>query len=557
MPEPDVSRLTRRLTVASIGVAVTWAVLLLVWEEGPFALTFDDAFYYFDIARNLAEGNGSTFDGLNSTNGYHPLWMAVCVVPYLLGLDDMAAVRALLVFQVACYGGALVVIASAVTRSAAGWPKISDDDRPDAAAGRTRIEWTVVAAWVLLVGNPYVLKIFVNGLESGISVLLYALLLVRFLAPNPRSVVVGTTARWQLGTGLLLAVVFLARTDAIFAVGVLGLWSLAELRRTPAGAVASLARVFGPTAVCLVLYVASNLAWFDTPLQVSGLHKRAELDALRLGIVAITGGLAVLVGVRTWRRAHPAGKRRRSRFPRVSDLTARTGWFASFCLVLVAYYNGLQTQQWLWYYAPIGVLLLFVVPMAVADMGEGALAESPTSQSAGRAMVPVQAILLVPLVLALAVQVPRFTDPDLRSIQLANRSAGRWIADELPADAVLASWDAGVVGYFADRPVVNIDGVVNSYEFYEATQAGSVGDFLAADGVGYLVNHGQDDDGEDLFIRPWLTRTFDEATAVGARVVHRQPFAYSGTTTGSGGRQSGSDSMAVFVYELPQPLPAG
>ena len=36
----------------------------------------DDSFYYFQIARNLAEGKFSTFDGgITQTNGYHPLWM--------------------------------------------------------------------------------------------------------------------------------------------------------------------------------------------------------------------------------------------------------------------------------------------------------------------------------------------------------------------------------------------------------------------------------------------------------------------------------------------------
>lgn len=37
----------------------------------------DDAYYYFETARNIVAGNGSTFDGIHTTNGYHPLWMVV------------------------------------------------------------------------------------------------------------------------------------------------------------------------------------------------------------------------------------------------------------------------------------------------------------------------------------------------------------------------------------------------------------------------------------------------------------------------------------------------
>ena len=39
----------------------------------------DDAYYYFKVAQNISEGQGSTFDGINPTNGYHPLWMLICV----------------------------------------------------------------------------------------------------------------------------------------------------------------------------------------------------------------------------------------------------------------------------------------------------------------------------------------------------------------------------------------------------------------------------------------------------------------------------------------------
>src|SRR3989344_1607797 len=44
----------------------------------------DDAFYYFQIGRNIAGGAGSTFDGMNATNGYHPLCMLVVTTFYSL-----------------------------------------------------------------------------------------------------------------------------------------------------------------------------------------------------------------------------------------------------------------------------------------------------------------------------------------------------------------------------------------------------------------------------------------------------------------------------------------
>lgn len=51
--------------------------------------TRDDAYYYFKVAQNISEGYGSTFDGINLTNGYHPLWLLICVPIFSLARFDL------------------------------------------------------------------------------------------------------------------------------------------------------------------------------------------------------------------------------------------------------------------------------------------------------------------------------------------------------------------------------------------------------------------------------------------------------------------------------------
>src|SRR5207249_52514 len=54
------------------------------------AATFhDDAFYYFQIARHLAQGRGFTFDGIHPTNGFHPLWLFLLVPIYRIVPGDV------------------------------------------------------------------------------------------------------------------------------------------------------------------------------------------------------------------------------------------------------------------------------------------------------------------------------------------------------------------------------------------------------------------------------------------------------------------------------------
>lgn len=54
-------------------------VFLIYWGPIPTILggVSDDALFYPKIASNLVDGYGSTFDRLQPTNGYHPLWILI------------------------------------------------------------------------------------------------------------------------------------------------------------------------------------------------------------------------------------------------------------------------------------------------------------------------------------------------------------------------------------------------------------------------------------------------------------------------------------------------
>ncbi len=62
-----------------LGISLGHARLIRQPESVLLAYVPDDAFYYLEIARHLAAGEGSTFDGVNPTTGYHPGWMALLV----------------------------------------------------------------------------------------------------------------------------------------------------------------------------------------------------------------------------------------------------------------------------------------------------------------------------------------------------------------------------------------------------------------------------------------------------------------------------------------------
>lgn len=570
----DASRAMWRLLLGVIGVTtLAWVVLLLVWEESPFTLTFDDAYYYLAIGRNLVDGHGSTFDQINLTNGYHPLWLGISTLPFLAGLDDLAAARALLVLQLIIgWGLTLALVGRVVTDEIGGWAlgrKAASGD-PDVARRLRRAASVVVAVVVALVAlNPFVTKVVANGLETGIAVPVYAALLLLGVKRGGRWLGGSHAARW--GTAVLLSVAFLARTDAILLIGCLGLWCLAELvsarreprpttsggtiiegtaPRLPPPSVGALVEVFALPAVVIAAYLAVNQSVFGTPLQVSGLIKRAELTPVTVGVFAVFAAIAVAIGVHGFGRVHRPRNRRGARFPHTGAVAVRTAWFGPFCVLVVGYYNVLQTQQWLWYYGPVLLYLVLLFVLAVADITEASLKDRRAGASPARTVGPVAAIFVVPLLLGLIVTGLQFTDPTLRSIQLANRDAGVWIDANLPDDAVLASWDAGAVGYFSHRRIINIDGVVNSVEFHDALRDGTADEFLRCRNLGFVTNHGPV--GGDDAIVDLIDRVAGSEAASAAVIRYEVPFEFSGTTTGSAGTDSsGLRTMTMYVYEIP------
>lgn len=511
-------------------VGLVWLPIILLWSGLPFALTFDDSYYYAEIARNLTDGAGSTFDTINVTNGYHPLWLGLSLPVFLLGMDGTGAIRALLVVQLAMWVTSLWVVAGIAGRRLGGTPRA--------------VVLVSGAVLALAGGNPFVMKMVVNGLESAPVVLVAVLLLDRVDRNGGR--VLGGTQLTRLLTGALLGLAFLARTDAVLLLACVAAWCVVEGRRDTSSTSKALAEVLVLPSLTVFAYGAINLSWFGHLSQVSGDVKRTAISPARALVMIVIGALAVALMARLSRERDPE---RPPKFWRVAGFTARTAWYPAYLLLLTGYYLVLSSQIWLWYFAPIGLYATVVLVLVAGDLSDGARLETP-DKPARRAVAPIAAILGVPLVLALGIQVRSFADPHLRSIQEANRQTGRWISENLPADAVLGSWDAGVVGYFTDQRIMNLDGVVNSFEYLDASEAGTQADFLRDRDLAYLVNHGALVDGDDPQIATATADLLDQRAADGLRQIHRDEFTYSGSTSGSSGTES-TDRMAVFVYELP------
>jgi len=499
----------RRLPEAAVGLAAgLWLVLLWAWPNAAFYLSFDDSFYYFEIARNLAAGLGPTFDRLNPTNGFHPLWLAIATLPYLGGLDGLTAVRVLLGLGVVLWGATLVMIVGRLRGPGAG---------------------TLALVTLLLGANPYVIKTFANGLESALYALLLAALVGRSMAVGG-DWIGGASRRQRLIAGALGAVAFLARTDAIFALAALALTVApgALRKRRPM----ALVELFALPAAVVVVFLAANAIVFGTPMQVSGTVKRLPLGPLAIAL--FIGLTLVLAGAAWWlaRRAE------RVPLPRTAALLRSAPWFPLACGMILGYYVALQSFPRLWHFAPVVLLGVALFLALTADL----------AGLAGPSRRLLAVILAGPLALAAVLHGLRLADPATVAARLADRRAAEWIAVHLPAEAVLGSWDAGILGYFTPQRVINLDGVVNSPAYAAALARGEAGALVRAQGLAYLVNH-DDTAGDRPRALPAMAGWLLGAETAGAmRLVKTWPFTFAGS---SNRRARGRHSMAVFLYALP------
>ncbi len=171
----------------------------------------DDAYYYFKVAQNISEGRGSTMDGINISNGYHPLWMLVCIPIFSLARFDLILpLRVMVVVSGAISAGTGVLLFRLVKRTLS---------TPAA----------VIAAsyWVFDYAIHYTVTMF--GLETGLTALTMTafLLALSNLSPQNHKIHVAPHGKINLAVLALLAVAMMfSRLDTVFLALLAGTWIL-------------------------------------------------------------------------------------------------------------------------------------------------------------------------------------------------------------------------------------------------------------------------------------------------------------------------------------------
>ena len=510
-------------------------------------LNTDDSFYYFQIARNLAEGKFSTFDGgITQTNGYHPLWLFL-ITPFYWMFDKEAALFAIKAFEIMLVAGGVALVT--------------------AAARLARLPWVLMFAALPML---YQQRALLLGMEAAAALFMLGLFMLTacLFARSP------ARWKWPLAAAafalpwvrLEYVAISLAATAALCLIE----WSRPESPSPVKGeeGLGAPDRGVGPfrardehltpllgAVTGILAYFAYNGIVFGGVTPVSGATKQMWSERLweqeggyslvqnfRDVLQIPAFGYELLVAlevcayvVLVWWFA----RRSRDRTDRlllaflVCVFGLAAGHLAKFAQTVLTVHPFWGSD--VWYFVPAYLLTTLVIPVrcyvAIHFIRRFLDPRSPQAANllsvgivvVGTAFLFTKADFTGPFQF-----VDRFGestrrvwgDTSHRGVQVMNRV--------LPEDSVVGSWDAGVIGYFSRYPVVNLDGLANSYGYLRAQREGTEATFYPRYGITHFANIWTLREGADVHVLPavrdYLVRKRLKRRAVGAILFEGSPY---------------------------------
>lgn len=471
----------QRLDPASRLNLAAWVVFLAVWIYRAMLVLFssprhlvslmpDDSSYYFLVAHHVASGVGSTFDGVNMTNGYHPLWMMICTLFAWMtgggGLGDPTAMafyaRVVLMVQMTL-GLLAVLLVWIAMRRLPGMPSHAPAMVP------------------LVFALPWQIYAMTDGLESALTLLFWAGLFYFLPRLKPFTSRPGGD---DFAFGALLSIGFLARLDhalLCLAIAMVAI-CLQLLGKFPPPDDGSKTRSWtslllktslwaAPVAFTAALYFFINQLYFDSITPISGKLKNTFPDVgfnpgwLRQFPVSFLFGIAVVLG--------PLLITRLKWFP----IEHRCLMICATVFVLIHGLNTLLFTHWavhVWHFTGWYIPFAVVTVVVMASLPRWVLGEH---------------VLCVLVFMIVVVNAAFLKGREDRAFQARSHDAALWARENISDGRLIGMSDSGVFGAFRGGGVVNLDGVINNREYQDILLEAGLDFYLASLNIDFIAHH--------------------------------------------------------------------
>jgi hypothetical protein len=497
--------------------------LLIVFSHQKIVLNWfntDDAFYYFKTAQNIVEGHGVSFDGIARTNGFHPLWMVALLPIFTLAKTDLILPLRLVIALQAAWGlGSALLLYQLGKTLCSRW-----------------VAFLMALVWAF---TPVIHEVvFKGGTEAGLNAFFLVLLLWQFYLLSEQLARGEINFSRIVAVGGIAALTLLSRLDNVFLVFILGSWLILRFWRSPkAESVKNFATFqwwfklgsayFAPLVTTLGVYLLVNQIYFGSAMPVSGKVKRwwgtlkftvygnppkntrdffeeffsasdstgpwsivmsplqqfsSWLSALDPGMHLFWSGVGlILLGLLIFLLL------RNRKFVAAAFWRWNLIPLLAACLVQIVYYKAfghIAQKGWYWVAEMLFIVLLLGLILEV-------LACEIQRFPSGHRLVAFSASLLAAIIFwptaQTAYQVLTFSPSPDEHYYLQR---AHFLEENTEPGSLIGMTGSGSSGYFVqDRTIVNLDGLINSMEYFIRLQNATADDYLASIGLDYVFGN--------------------------------------------------------------------
>jgi len=456
---------------------------------GVTGFPLDDAWIHQTYARNLATtGQWAFVPGQVSAGSTAPLWSLLLSLGYRLGIP----------YTVWAYG--LGVLALGLTGSTVSWlgtMLFPDQRRATYLAGILCIgEWHLV--WAAVSGMETVLFIWLSVMAVALwqrSNIKYQMAVAKTEATEKESRFAARASNFDmfdlqfLLLGFLGGLLALTRPEGLLLVGLIGLATGWQRRRAPLRWLLSWAAMGFGLLLTLAPYLIFHYSTTGLPFPNTLYAKQQEYhDMLALYPVWrrwLTVASVTLVGVQVlllpgfFLAVGRAITGRSSAPARSGILLITAWWFAHLALYAlrlpVTYQHGRYQMP---------VIPFFILIGAAAT---GQLLRLVGQPSVNRILSRTMIASTILVSLAFLGIGARAYATDVTFIQGEMVATARWLMENTPEDSRIAVHDIGAVGYFADRPLLDLAGLITPQVIPFITNESLLIEFIHSETADYVV----------------------------------------------------------------------
>ena len=420
----------------------------------------DDSSYYLKIAENFSNGLWMTFDGINKTNGFQPLWQFILIpVFFVTDTTPENTLRIVLILQIILVSLALLIFCKTLS-------KIFDK----------RILPVFVIIFLF-----YVFINAVNGMETALLIFMFSMLFYYGLKFKIFAI---RNSKFEIIWGLILGILILARLDMVFLALSFGLFIVFSNVKNKFSKVSF---IYIGVAIILLPYLLFNFIEFGNIIPISGylkstfpeinfFDKLKEVIRYRETYFFLCGLLYLIWFILKYKKLSES-----KNFYFYLFLSSFAFGNLLLFLYLIFFLNWVIFY---WYFITYSLFFAIFICIPVSHF--------LSLNNSGNLKIIFRISVLIfifyrsfKLFNALSLE---YKSPE-SNWNVESYIASQWAKQNTNPEDILAMKDTGHFAFFSERKVINLDGLVNSFEYQEILNNKILNKYLQNNNVIYIVQH--------------------------------------------------------------------